>query len=925
MPTAREPWFNENRQQLLSDLLRNSRPSALVENAATLGSGLVAQAGTGLGTLAGMARSKLKGEPIDQEAAVEGIGENVERFTYQPRTEGGRELQRGLGAVMEPIDRGMKAVGQGAANVTGSPAVGAGVYTALNVLDPELLAPGAAKIAVLRGASNIARRGAETAVPMSEALRNVPKGQRGAYSLEDLSAVEGEYEFQSPTLGAFDKLKKQEQKVPGKQLMKALVREGAKPDEMKWMGLDELLNTDEVLDAGEVANIAKMNQPKFEHVTQRGGTPDESEISEKARELAWDDSDLEYPEQHVVYRGSGRHREELGRYDSPREAREAIKDMKDSDIEAETEHYLENIGEYFDEDQLAEMSDADKQQWAEEAAQSSVEDNSDYNIESEVDTDSEPSNLDDLTEYYENQIRENPSEYGLEGGKPDYGEYTVGERGSDEEGNYTVNALKLKREERYGKNSMGTYEAPGISKELKAEMARRLRRDARPGAAEHRRNADYSHYKDLGKNQIFFTRETDRPAPAWGSVRKGIGNTTENELMGPEDTNVLGTGVQSVNPMRTVEEAQSDWYQKGRKAGWDVPGAQEERAAKSSELDARSELMRKQALGEIDTALENPHIKRVIEDAQHQVALGDDADNFSSAENLLQKLETYRQVVANPESDFGERLSAANNVMGGVYRHAPSGSEGETLSSQLRNALGNLPGSHAPDVPLVPEGPLSETKQYMQMAAADALRRAVMEGQQYIAFTPGQVHTKRWGTDSVQWAVDPNDPMEVRLGSKDLTREGEATDDPLAAQQAGAEKLLNADEYMAQNGGTRPKTLRLDDPSFDKQLRDYVEQRLSYGVHEHAFPSEVFAKRTAQLKKAILAAAEKGGGTAGHMSPRAEGFAKAYPPIEEYYSKLLRKLGSTRKIEDVIPGELRGFEIDPEVAQAVKRGLPIPY
>jgi hypothetical protein len=142
----------------------------------SLGTGLADLAGTGLGTLAGMGASKARGEPVDFGVASEGMQEG--KFTFAPRSEGGQEFGRGLATVMEPLERGMQAAGQKTADVTGSPAAGAAVYTALNVLDPEMLAPAAAKIAALRGASRVAR--GATFEPVSSAG---PGGkQRGAWS-----------------------------------------------------------------------------------------------------------------------------------------------------------------------------------------------------------------------------------------------------------------------------------------------------------------------------------------------------------------------------------------------------------------------------------------------------------------------------------------------------------------------------------------------------------------------------------------------------------------------------------------------------------------------------------------------------------------------------------------------------------------------
>lgn len=935
MPTH-EPWFNENRQQLLSDVLRNSRPSALIENAATLGTELVAQAGTGLGTLAGMARSKLKGEPINQEAAVEGIGENPERFTYQPRTEGGRELQRGLGEVLTPIDRGMQAVGQGAANVTGSPAVGAAVYTALNVLDPELLAPGAAKAAALRGASNIARRGAETAVPMGEVLRNVPKGQRGAYTLEDLGAVEGNFEFKSPSLAAFDKLKPQEQgRVTGKQLGKALQREGAKKEELSWMGLDDILNSDEIVNAADVRKIAETNAPEFDYASTRaggGGELDEQAISDRVQEHLDEGSGLEYPI--VVYADRGRHRERLESFDTQREADRYIRDLQE---------------------------------------RSSLEENArDVEYETEPDYEAEPTNYEALRDYWDQLVRNNLGDYDLAVGvsAPSHGEYTVGRRGKDDAYNYTVSAGRLKGEERFGKGR-DSSDTPGFlepylregedaldpdspqqslfattngqniltprSKAFELEALRRKRRDADPNTRQFSADVYKSHYDELDSDQLFFTRETDRSAPPWGSVESGIGRVPDSGLKLPSGDELPQHEGNSY-PMRLVEEAQSDWLQSGRKSGWADPKGLEKiatedagEAATLADEKARLEGYQQQALNELPAALDDARIKGFIDDMRAEVAAAEagrtDVPHYAELiESRLHWFEEMNQ--RNPGAyPMETRLDSALALFSGIYQAAPSDSPVEAFSEQIRNGLQRLPTLTESPVQSkpTPSAPMRETRQYTQHAMADALRRAVQEGQQYLAWTPGDVHLKRWGTDTFQYAVMPENPRVVRYSGYDTSREKSTGKTGLENLQATANELLDNENTS---------TLDLDAPDIDQKLYDIVKGQLDHGMYEYRKPALQRKKRAAQLKKDLEAAskaAQAGERKASHYSPRGVGYDLAYEPTAEDLAAVLRRSGVQKlpEVRDIpnpdSPKPLRGFEIDPEVAQAAKRGLMLPY
>jgi hypothetical protein len=940
-----EPWFNENRQQLLSDLLRNSRPSALVENAATLGTGLVAQAGTGLGVGAGMAAQALRGQKPDLGAATEAIEEGAGKFSYQPRTEGGQELQRGLGEVLTPIDAGMQKVGQVAADVTGSPAVGAGVYTALNVLDPELLAPAAAKAAALRGASNIARRGAETAVPMSEALRNVPKGQRGAYSLEDLSAVEGNFEFQSPTLEAFGRLKKQEQRIPGKQMLKALQREGAKPDELKWAGLDKLLNTDEVVSADEVRAIAEGNVPQIGFET-KGGRPepvpvpagakpppqwpnpyegqttleqamgDNSQLEDDVNEIisnrVSEDDDLEYPETYTVYSGRGRGRDTLESFDNERDAERYVEQHKDDQIESETDYYLENIGEHIDEDALAEMTDEQKQTWAEEAARTSVEDSNELTIESETDYDAGATNEDSLREYWTEQVHDNPEDYGidpadyeLEGfapperrqrrerrrwyqnqgidpdtmepsqswqqATPSYGEYTVGGSRSEGSGvlggvgkNYGVTLANVLREGRYGRGQ----DIAQISSDLSTtgtplsvrEALRITNREELPDieAARGEFSGRGTHF---GEN-ILHTRETDRPAPEWG--------TTQVDAYGQPD------------PMRMVEEIQSDPYQRGRKIGFVDPEKIKE--LKTNEA-ARVEAFQREAIAGLPLALREPQFDELIQKARAEAG---EAGGSAGGSSMLTALDHWQQMQAE-HAPLEIQLEAASDFWRNLYLEAPEGSPAEARASEIRASLNNLPSMDStPFDKMIPEGPFMDTDQYTALGVREALMRGIRQGQQYFGFTPGEVHARRYGSESLQWG--PGDkPSERRLTALDYGGTGKGPINERVRQ------LSTAGPHDSMSNSL--PILDLDSPDAAQQMKGIVASNLDYGMHEYPDPDVQRTKRA----EALIAKLRKE--PSGEYTPREFGFSDVYDRrVKKQLQAALREAGSKAAIRDV-PGQ----------------------
>jgi hypothetical protein len=937
-----------NRRQLLADILRNT--AGIPEAALTLGSGLADLAGTGLGTLAGMGASKARGEPVALGAASEGM--QAGKFTFAPRSEGGQEFGRGLATVMEPLERGMQAAGQKTADVTGSPAAGAAVYTALNVVDPEMLAPAAVKIAALRGASRLSREA--KSAPVSSAG---PGGrQRGAWSPADIADVEGEFEFQSPSLAAFDKLKPQEQgRVSGKQLGKALLREGAKKEELTWMGLDDIVNSDELVTAADVRKLAETNKPEFSYVTARAKAGDleldEDAINEAVSSAVYEDSDLAYPI--AVYRGSGRNREHLGDYDTQREARDAIQEMKDSDIESETQSYLDDIENYFDEDDLATMSDADKESWAAESARESVNDNSEYDYDTNYDA--EPTNEDELRTYWEEQIRANPQDYGIEGTgsskPPSWGEYTLGKKGKhDPDVNYSVSAGKLVSEERYGK---GNRDEPGFlkpylhaaeqpellssdqmalfapseaatpqSKAFQIEALRRTAARADPRSNLYSAEVDKSHFEDLGANQLFFTRETDRPAPPWGSVKQGVGRVEGGGLYDPEGS-PLESRQGDYYPMRMLEEAQSDWLQSGRKTGWAEPKTIEKLLAEEVDERSRVEAFQSQALAELPSILESDDIANFL-----QPALARNADGTGSAADarLANALRRYEEMnVRNPAAHTMEsRTTAAHELFSTIYNQTEAGHPAETLANQVRQGLDRLPTmTESPLKKTTPSAPMRETRQYTQLAVADALRRAVQEGQQYFGWTPGDVHTKRWGTDTLQYAPSPENPRVFRYSARDTSRSGKGT--AMENLQESANELLGEAAEGTQD------LIDLDAPDLDKQLEQLVESHLNYGMHEYPNPKKQRQKRAAALREAMEAASKKamaGQREAAHYSPRAFGNEAAYEPIGADLATILRRSGvkmpQVRDIEDY-GSKVRGIELDPEIARAAKRGFVLPY
>lgn len=124
-----------NAPENISDIQSPARMAAAVpETALSLGTGLGTQIGGGI---AGLASAPFVG--MDRAAD---ITRNIQGMAYQPRTLQGQTLTRGIGLPAEAMTYVGNKAGEKTAEVTGSPALGAGVNTALQAIPMILGARG---------------------------------------------------------------------------------------------------------------------------------------------------------------------------------------------------------------------------------------------------------------------------------------------------------------------------------------------------------------------------------------------------------------------------------------------------------------------------------------------------------------------------------------------------------------------------------------------------------------------------------------------------------------------------------------------------------------------------------------------------------------------------------------------------------------
>ena len=753
--------------------------------------------------------------------------------------------------------------------MTGSPAVGAAVYAGLNVLDPELLAPAAAKVAALRGASRVAR--GATFDPVSSG--GIGGKQRGAWSPGDIADVEGDFTMRSTVEDALGKLKPQEQRARGKQMLQVLKKYGAKEEDLRWSGLNDALASDVPVTVDELrAHMAEFGTqvtPKYRGnsapTVEKGAEAiDPEAMREKIDELVRNDSDLEYPQQYHV-RNTDHGNDVLESFGSEREAERYIERYRDDLAESETDYYLENIGEHMDEEQLAAMSDEEKQTWAEEMARESA-DNTSLEIESESDYDADPSNYDDLYEYYQREVERNPQDYDLSGSgsgeAAKWDQYVIEGPNSEKGSNYGETISTLTREGRYGRGvPFDENNTPANLDQM--SPFQRARYDALKAAKtdplSQKATEDYrytTHFPE--RNPLVYTRESDMPKP-------------------PEfDTE---------GSMRVVEELQSDWGQIGRKKGiLDVEGERGQAAKRADKQKSEGMANIQSTMALFDRM---PESEQTAVAQRHGVA---DVDEFRSF--IQRQFE---------EGNVGQLTAVAENFANNVY-YVTAVPEIETAAIALRRTAERLTSSS--DQKKLPPAPfIGDAKKFAQLGLQQAIADAVRRGDQYVGVSPGYVHApERWGSEDFSWwtdeqaaAPDPNQidmldgttPTPVSTKRKFAARSGDYDKTRGEKWKATVRALRRGEDA---GGYDTPTTgeIDLNSPDAASQLEDVVRQKLGYEASNYADPEQFIKDRTAKILESMRKEQE------GQYSPRAHGMNEFYDKISTgVLEKILKEAGST--------------------------------
>lgn len=163
-------------------------PTGIVEAGSSLASGAVSAPLSGL---AGIAQAGANAVGLGSTPAADRVRQVQEKFTYQPITDAGKSIVGAVAYPFEKLAQGADVVGGKAAEVTGSPALGAAINAGIQVGVPLALAKGIAAAPKRAGfvdkiVPGAAAAGKEVGAAVSEAVMPRPEVARLAYKAQAL-------------------------------------------------------------------------------------------------------------------------------------------------------------------------------------------------------------------------------------------------------------------------------------------------------------------------------------------------------------------------------------------------------------------------------------------------------------------------------------------------------------------------------------------------------------------------------------------------------------------------------------------------------------------------------------------------------------------------------------------------------------------
>jgi hypothetical protein len=559
-----------------------------------------------------------------------------------------------------------------------------------------------------------------------------------------------------------------------------------------------------------------------------------------------------------------------------------------------------------------------------------------YSWDTSPDYDAEPTNYDDLYQYWQREVERRPQDYGLEGSgggqAAKWSEYVIESPGGGKGENYGETIMQLRREGRYGRGvPFDEYNTPANLDQMsplqraRYEALKKAKQDPITQAAS--REYQYTtHFPET--NPLVYTRESDMPKPP---------------------------GFETEGSMRVVEELQSDWGQQGRKKGVIDPEALRSTEAK------RKERLQADSTSHVNQGLDL--FARMTPEEQAAVA---ERRGYKTPEEMIAGMQETIQ-----GGDLGQIISDAENLANDVY-FVTSSVEVEDAARRLRRSAERLTGSDQPKG--LPNAPfIGDAKKFSQLAMQQAIADAVRRGDQYVGVSPGYTHApERWGTEDLSWWETPVSALPgqekpnlrtvaAQSGSYDKTR-GEGWQEKIRALRRG--------EDVGSYNGPHVTSLDLNDPEVANQVEEIIRRDLSYEASQYADPEAFIKARAAKVLENMRKEPE------GQYSPRAHGMNEFYDKIVPgVMEKILKEAGSSGSGRGVVrwaeapegmpyamvydqtlgewrprelnskseieqyrqlaaeqpdkykfePARMHVVEIDPELARAAKRGFRLPF
>jgi hypothetical protein len=200
-----------------------------------------------------------------------------------------------------------------------------------------------------------------------------------------------------------------------------------------------------------------------------------------------------------------------------------------------------------------------------------------------------------------------------------------------------------------------------------------------------------------------------------------------------------------------IEEVQSDWHQQGREKGYQQPGLREELKDRRRITEAKLD---------------------VLYDEAAELIAKDDPGTSVHAPMLLD--------VAEHPAMF-KKLSPEAVAKAKVY-------------AELRASLDQIMNEQVALNDAVPDAPFKNTESWSALVLKRMIRMAVEQGYDSIAWTPGEVHVERWGTDSISWVKKNFDTSDWKLipPAKDRVAAFNRIEGEIDAAQAEIDRLTVA-------------------------------------------------------------------------------------------------------------------------------------